>query len=104
LLRLLAGGEQPHAGTMRLDPPGATVGYLPRSTSDGPVKRSVPRWRAAPGVTAAESELAHAGEALGRGEAGAEERFAVALERYEGLAAGDIEARMRAPWRPRSLR
>jgi len=94
LLRLLAGGEQPHAGTMRLDPPGATVGYLAQEherRSGETVGAALARRT---GVTAAESELAHAGEALGRGEAGAEERFAVALERYEGLAAGDIEARI----------
>jgi ATPase subunit of ABC transporter with duplicated ATPase domains len=94
LLRLLAGREEPDAGTVRVDPPGATVGYLAQEherRSGETVGRALARRT---GVAQAEAELAAAGEALGGGEPGAEDRFAVALERYERLSAGDIDARM----------
>jgi ATPase subunit of ABC transporter with duplicated ATPase domains len=94
LLRLLAGLEEPDAGTVRVDPPGATVGYLAQEherRSGETVGRALARWT---GVAQAEEELAAAGGALGSGEPGADNRFAVALERYERLSAGDIEARI----------
>jgi len=96
LLRLLAGWEQPDAGTVRLDPPGAMVGYLAQEHERRPGERVGAALARRLGVTAAEAELAAAGEALGRGEAGAGDRFALALERYDGLSAGDIDARMAA--------
>jgi ATPase subunit of ABC transporter with duplicated ATPase domains len=94
LLRLLAGLEEPDAGTVRVDPPGATVGYLAQEherRSGETVGAALARWT---GVAQAEAELAAAGEALGGGEPGADDRFALALERYERLSAGDIDARM----------
>jgi len=94
LLRLLAGLEEPDKGTVRLDPPTATVGYLAQEHErrSGETVGAVLMRRT--GVAHAEAELAAAGEALGRGEPGAEERFALALERYDGLSAGDIDARI----------
>jgi ATPase subunit of ABC transporter with duplicated ATPase domains len=94
LLRLLAGLEEPDAGTVRVDPPEATVGYLAQEherRSGETVGTALNRWT---GVAQAEAELAGAGEALGGGEPGADDRFAVALERYERLSAGDIDARI----------
>ncbi len=94
LLRLLAGLEQPDAGTVRLDPPGATVGYLAQEHEHRPGETVGAALVRRTGVAAAEAELAASGEALGRGEPGAEDRFALALERYDGLSAGDIDARI----------
>ncbi|MGH9017104.1 MAG: ABC-F family ATP-binding cassette domain-containing protein [Acidimicrobiales bacterium] len=96
LLRLLAGWEKPDSGTVRLDPPRATVGYLAQEHERRPGETVGALLARRTGVAAAESELAAAGEALGGGEDGADDRFAAALERYEGLSAGDLEARMAA--------
>jgi ATPase subunit of ABC transporter with duplicated ATPase domains len=93
-LRLLAGLEEPDAGSVRRDPPGATVGYLTQEPERRPGETVGAALTRRTGVAAAESELAASGEALGRGESGAEERFAVALERYENLSAGDIDGRI----------
>ena len=96
LLRLLAGLERPDAGTVRLDSPSATVGYLAQEHERRPGQTVGAALTRRTGVARAEEELGAAGEALGRGEPGAEDRFALALERYEGLSAGDIDARIAA--------
>jgi ATPase subunit of ABC transporter with duplicated ATPase domains len=94
LLRLLAGLEEPDAGSVRRDPPGATVGYLAQEHEHRQGETVGAALTRRTGVAAAEAELAASGEALGRGEPGAEERFALALERYENLSAGYIDARI----------
>ena len=94
LLQLLAGWEEPDAGTVRLDPPTATVGYLAQEHERRGGETVGAALARRTGVAAAEAELGRAGEALGRGDDGADDRFAVALERYEGLSAGDIDARI----------
>jgi ATPase subunit of ABC transporter with duplicated ATPase domains len=94
LLRLLAGLESPGDGSVRLDPPGATVGYLAQEHEHEPGETVGAALYRRTGVAAAETELAAAGEALGRGEPGAEEGFALALDRYDGLSAGDLDARI----------
>jgi ATPase subunit of ABC transporter with duplicated ATPase domains len=94
LLRLLAGSEQPHGGTVRLTPPGATVGYLAQEHERRPGETVAGWLRRRTGAARAEAELSAAGEALGAGATGAEERFALALERYQRLSAGDVDARM----------
>ena len=96
LLRLMAGWEQPDAGVVRLDPPGATVGYLAQEHERRRGETVGATLTRRTGVAAAEAELSDAGEALGRGESGADDRFALALERYETLSAGDIDARIAA--------
>ncbi len=94
LLRLLAGLEEPDAGSVRRDPPGATVGYLAQEHERRATETVGAALTRRTGVAAAESELAASGEALGRGEPGADDRFALALERYESLSAGDVDARI----------
>jgi ATPase subunit of ABC transporter with duplicated ATPase domains len=93
LLRILAGDLRPDSGTVRLTPPAATVGYLaqePESRSGESLRDNLAR-RA--GVATAERELADAAVALGEGSAGADARYATALERYLALGVADFEAR-----------
>ncbi len=96
LLQILAGLVPPESGTVRVDPPTATVGYLAQEhTAVGgeTVHTSLARRT---GVAAAEQELAEAATGLSANAdtAKAEERYAVALARFESLAAGDLDARL----------
>lgn len=98
LLQILAGLVPPESGTVRVDPPTATVGYLAQehaAVAGETVRASLARRT---GVSAAERELAEAATGLGtngRSNTGsAEERYAVALARFESLAAGDLEGRL----------
>jgi ATPase subunit of ABC transporter with duplicated ATPase domains len=94
LLQVLAGLVPPVSGTVRVDPPTATVGYLQQEhTAVGAesVRATLARHT---GVTAAEHALEAAAAELAAGAPGAEERYAVALARLETLAAGDLDGRM----------
>ncbi|MGA8368974.1 MAG: ABC-F family ATP-binding cassette domain-containing protein [Acidimicrobiales bacterium] len=94
LLSLLAGMEAPSAGSIRVDPPSATVGYLAQEheAHPGETVRAVLTRRT--GVATAEIELATAAGALVEGTRAAERRYEVALERYTALSAGDLDARI----------
>ncbi len=95
LLRILAGLEEPDAGTVSRAPEHLTAGYLPqerRGRHDEPLMQALAR-RA--GVAAAEAELEAAASALARGES-AESRYAAGLERFLALGGADFEARARA--------
>lgn len=94
LLRILAGLLQPDSGSVRLDPPVATVGYLAQEHTDRPGESVRHALYRRTGVAAAEAELAAAAGDLGAPRPGAGDRFAVALARYESLSAGDFEARL----------
>ncbi|UGQ10378.1 ATP-binding cassette domain-containing protein [Yinghuangia sp. ASG 101] len=93
LLRLLAGIEAPDSGAIRLSPPTATVGHLPQE----PERRAGETVRAflgrRTGVTAAQAALDTATEGLVDGRAGADDDYAVALERWLGLGGADLEER-----------
>ena len=96
LLQILAGLLVPTAGEVRVDPPAATVGYLSQeharaAAGDETVEASLTRRT---GVAGVEAELAAAASGLAAGEPGADQRYAVALERYEAVSAGDFEARL----------
>ncbi len=94
LLQILAGLLTPLSGTVRVDPPAATVGYLAQEQSSLPgesVRQAVNRRT---GVAAAEAELADAAANLSGGRPSDNDRYAVALARYESLAAGDLDARL----------
>ncbi|MFE0020265.1 ABC-F family ATP-binding cassette domain-containing protein [Amycolatopsis sp. NPDC059021] len=93
LLRTLAGLNRPEAGGIRLNPPTATVGHLPQE----PERRAGESVRAflarRTGVSAAQAELDVATEALTEGAAGADERYAVALDRWLALGGADLDDR-----------
>jgi ATPase subunit of ABC transporter with duplicated ATPase domains len=94
LLQILAGSLTPLSGTVRADPPAATIGYLAQEQASLPgetLRQAVTRRT---GVAAAEAELADAAAALSTGRPEADDRYAVALARYESLGAGDLEARL----------
>jgi ATPase subunit of ABC transporter with duplicated ATPase domains len=94
LLQVLAGLITPTSGSVRIDPPTATVGYLAQEQQVRPgetVRHSLSRRT---GVAAAEEELAEAAAGLGAAGPQAEDRYALALTRYESLAAGAFDARL----------
>jgi ATPase subunit of ABC transporter with duplicated ATPase domains len=95
LLRLLAGLEEPDAGTVTREPPQLTAGYLPQERRADPGEMLLDSLARRAGVEAAERELEDAASALGRGERGTEGRYAMALERFLALGGADFEARAR---------
>jgi ATPase subunit of ABC transporter with duplicated ATPase domains len=94
LLQILAGRIEPLSGVVRADPPTVTVGYLAQehAAHEGETVRQLLYRRT--GVAAAEQELGHAATELGSGNPAANDRYELALTRYETLAAGDFEARL----------
>jgi ATPase subunit of ABC transporter with duplicated ATPase domains len=93
LLRLLAGRDAPDRGAVTLAPPDLRVGYLsqePERRTDETLRAFLAR-RA--GVTAVAGELDRTAHALAAGEPGADERYAIALDRYLGAGAADFDAR-----------
>ena len=93
LLRILVGLDTPETGTVSLSPPTATVGYLPQEPDRAPGETVRDFLARRTGVAAAQRELDAAGEALGAGTRGADDAYAVALERWLGLGAADLEDR-----------
>jgi ATPase subunit of ABC transporter with duplicated ATPase domains len=96
LLRLLAGTEPPDAGSITLDPPGATVGYLAQEHERTPgetVRRLLARRT---GANDAEHELEAAAAGLVDGTREAGSRYERALERFTSLGAADLDARIDA--------
>ncbi len=96
LLRLLAGLDEPDAGSVTLDPPSATVGFLAQEHERVPGETVRALLTRRTGAAAAEEELAAAATGLVAGTAAADERYAVALERFTALGAGDLDARIDA--------
>ncbi|HVA06765.1 MAG TPA: ATP-binding cassette domain-containing protein, partial [Acidimicrobiales bacterium] len=94
LLQVLAGLLVPLSGTVRLDPPAATVGYLAQEEAVPPGESVRATLSRQIGVTAAERELADAAAGLGGGSPDVDDRYALALARYESLSAGDFESRL----------
>jgi ATPase subunit of ABC transporter with duplicated ATPase domains len=94
LLQILAGLVRPTTGTVRVDPPTATVGYLAQEKSSRPGESVRHALYRRTGIAAAEADLADAAAGLGAGGPKSEDRYAASLSRYESLAAGDFEARL----------
>ncbi len=95
LLQILAGTIRPDAGTVTLDPPTATVGYLAQE-HEAAEGESVRDWLSRrTGSREAEVELAAAAAGLSGGGPAAERRYEVALERFTGLGVADVDARHR---------
>ncbi|WP_410579702.1 ABC-F family ATP-binding cassette domain-containing protein [Amycolatopsis sp. lyj-108] len=93
LLKTLGGLVPPEEGSVRLNPPTATVGHLPQE----PERRAGESVRAflsrRTGVTAAQAELDVATEALTAGEAGADDAYGLALDRWLALGGADLDDR-----------
>ncbi|NAZ77918.1 ATP-binding cassette domain-containing protein [Kineococcus sp. T13] len=93
LLRLLAGLERPEAGTVTLSPPTATVGYLPQEPERRAGESVAAHLGRRTGVDAAQREMDEAAAALADGAPGADDRYALALERWLALGGADLEER-----------
>ena len=96
LLHLLAGEQEPEAGSVTLSPATASVGHLPQEperrlgeTVAGFVARRT-------GVAAAEVAMEDAAHALADAAAGADDRYAAALETWLALGGADLEERSAA--------
>ncbi|GAA4958218.1 ABC-F family ATP-binding cassette domain-containing protein [Yinghuangia aomiensis] len=93
LLRMLAGLSTPESGSIQLSPPTATVGHLPQE----PERRAGETVRAflgrRTGVTDAQAALDAATEGLVEERPGADDEYAVALERWLDLGGADLDER-----------
>ncbi|MGA2210796.1 MAG: ATP-binding cassette domain-containing protein, partial [Acidimicrobiales bacterium] len=94
LLRILAGLDAADSGTVTLTPPGATIGYLAQEPEAHPEETLRQFLTRRTGVSAAEAALETAADELATAAAGADDRYAAALERYLALGGPDVEARM----------
>ena len=104
VLRLLAGEEAADSGVVALDPPSATVAYLPQEPERPPGETLRGRLARLTGVAAAERELETAATALAdrqdeaRGDSprALSDRYDAALARFLALGGGDLDARASA--------
>lgn len=93
LLRMLAGLVEPDEGTVRISPPTATVGHLPQEPERRPGETVRAFLARRTGVAAAQAALDTTTEALAAGAPGADDAYAVALERWLALGAADLDER-----------
>jgi ATPase subunit of ABC transporter with duplicated ATPase domains len=96
LLQVLAGVVEPDAGSVTLDPPTASVGYLVQEhqhPDEETIRGALGRRT---GTAGAEAELAAAATGLALGTREANRRYEVALERFTTLGAADVDARIDA--------
>ncbi|MFJ3905300.1 ABC-F family ATP-binding cassette domain-containing protein [Streptomyces sp. NPDC090025] len=93
LLRLLAGLDTPEEGELRLSPPTATVGHLPQEPDrrEGETVREFLARRT--GVAAAQIAMDEATQGLVDGTPGADDAYAVSLERWLDLGGADLDER-----------
>ncbi|MFE3137762.1 ABC-F family ATP-binding cassette domain-containing protein [Streptomyces scopuliridis] len=93
LLRLLAGMDTPEDGQLRLSPPTATVGHLPQEPERRPGETVRAFLGRRTGVTAAQTALDEATQALVDGAPGADDAYAIGLERWLALGGADLDER-----------
>ncbi|WP_298254376.1 ABC-F family ATP-binding cassette domain-containing protein [uncultured Arthrobacter sp.] len=96
LLRLLAGADQPVAGTVSTTPPDGFVGWLPQEHERRPGETVAAYIGRRTGTTAATTAMEDAAEALGDGGKQADDVYAAALEHWMVSGAVDLEDRMPA--------
>jgi ATPase subunit of ABC transporter with duplicated ATPase domains len=96
LLRILAGLDNPDAGTVTRTPRLATVGYLPQETERRPGETVLAHLARRTGIAAAERQLDAAASELANGTAGSDDAYSDALEQYLALGAADFDARLGA--------
>ena len=98
LLSTLAGTVATDSGSVALTPPSANVGLLPQEpgrSSDETVRQFLARRT---GVAAAQHELDVTTQGLADGAAGADDRYADALDRWLALGAADFDPRVDEVW------
>src|SRR5580693_6167681 len=95
LLRMLAGldGGARDAGSVSLNPPTATVGYLPQEPERRPGESVLAFIERRTGVVGAAAELDAATAALEAGEVGADDAYAAAFDRWMNLGGADLAER-----------
>lgn len=93
LLRILAGVDAPESGTVTRNPPTANVGLLPQEPQRRPGESVRDFLARRTGVAAAQQEMDAAAEALAAGQAGADDAYAMALERWLDLGGADLAER-----------
>ena len=93
LLRTLAGELPAGEGTVALSPPTATVGYLPQEAERRPGETVLAAIARRTGVSAAQTALDDATEALSSGQPGADDTYGEALERWLALGGADLDER-----------
>ncbi|WP_042364006.1 ABC-F family ATP-binding cassette domain-containing protein [Streptacidiphilus neutrinimicus] len=96
LLKLLAGVDTPEGGSIKLSPPSATVGYLPQEPDRRPGETVGAFLARRTGVAAAQAALDEATQGLVDGTPGADDAYAVALDRWLDLGGADLEERAEA--------
>ncbi|SBT48167.1 ABC-F family ATP-binding cassette domain-containing protein [Micromonospora auratinigra] len=93
LLRTLAGLQPREEGVVSLNPPTASVGYLPQEQERRPGETVRAFLARRTGVTDAQAALDAATEALTAGAPGADDAYAGALERWLDLGGADLDER-----------
>ncbi|WP_374967702.1 ABC-F family ATP-binding cassette domain-containing protein [Terrabacter sp. BE26] len=93
LMRTIVGELPVEAGSIRLAPRDASIGWLPQ-VLPGAAETLLAYARRRTGVTAADAELEAASTALAEGADGGEDRYALALERWLALGAADLDERL----------
>ncbi|UJA11618.1 ABC-F family ATP-binding cassette domain-containing protein [Streptomyces collinus] len=93
LLRLLAGLTRPEQGELRLSPPTATVGHLPQEPERRPGETIREFLARRTGVAEAQRVMDEATQALVDGAPGADDAYAISLERWLDLGGADLEER-----------
>jgi ATPase subunit of ABC transporter with duplicated ATPase domains len=94
LLRVMAGITAPDAGRVDAAPLTATVGYLSQEHERSPTETVDEYLRRTTGVAEAEDAFQRAAADLAGGGPGADDRYADALQRWDGLGAADFDARL----------
>jgi ATPase subunit of ABC transporter with duplicated ATPase domains len=96
LLRLIAGLEQPDAGSITRSPPQLAVGYVPQQREFVQGQSVRDALRSQTGVAAAEHALRIAAAAVAGGAPSAADDYDGALRRFLALGGGDLEQRAAA--------
>jgi ATPase subunit of ABC transporter with duplicated ATPase domains len=94
LLRLLAGVSTPLAGTVTTAPSDAFVGWLPQEHERVPGESIAAYLARRTGASEATAAMESAAEALGSGARGADDAYAVALDRWLASGAPDLDDRI----------
>ncbi|MBO2448996.1 ABC-F family ATP-binding cassette domain-containing protein [Actinomadura barringtoniae] len=93
LMAALAGLVTPEHGVVQLTPATATVGYLPQEPDRRPGETVAAFLARRTGVAQAQKDFDEATARLGEGAPGADDEYAVALERWLALGGADLDER-----------